>query len=214
MRPNFTLSPGLRYENQNNIDSNFNFAPRIAFAWSPVFGRRKHRPNQRQRRRSQQHRTLLHCACSLHLLLLLRLLLLLVHPRPSSEAAWESSTTASRKTSRYRQLDSMEPISNSFWSPTHCAGSVSSSCLRSTCWTLLHNHKSVALFRTISLRRAPCASCSPSNVNSQERQTLIHLHALSYEPHPARGQYQRAARRNIYSRPAKQRRAAARRRRR
>lgn len=38
LRPNFTLSPGLRYENQTNIDSNYNFAPRIAFAWSPVFG--------------------------------------------------------------------------------------------------------------------------------------------------------------------------------
>ena len=38
IRPNFTLSPGFRYENQTNIDSNFNFAPRIAFAWSPVFG--------------------------------------------------------------------------------------------------------------------------------------------------------------------------------
>lgn len=38
VRPNLTLSPGLRYENQNNIDSNYNFAPRIAFAWSPIFG--------------------------------------------------------------------------------------------------------------------------------------------------------------------------------
>jgi hypothetical protein len=35
MRPNFTLSLGLRYENQKNIDSNFNFAPRLGFAWSP-----------------------------------------------------------------------------------------------------------------------------------------------------------------------------------
>ncbi|HET9526277.1 MAG TPA: TonB-dependent receptor [Pyrinomonadaceae bacterium] len=41
IRPNFTLSPGLRYENQNNIDSDSDFAPRIAFAWSPVFGRKK-----------------------------------------------------------------------------------------------------------------------------------------------------------------------------
>ncbi|HYV11515.1 MAG TPA: TonB-dependent receptor [Pyrinomonadaceae bacterium] len=40
LRPNFTLSPGLRYENQNNIDSNYNFAPRIGFAWSPVFGKK------------------------------------------------------------------------------------------------------------------------------------------------------------------------------
>ena len=38
IRPNFTLSPGFRYESQTNIHNNFNFAPRIAFAWSPVFG--------------------------------------------------------------------------------------------------------------------------------------------------------------------------------
>jgi hypothetical protein len=35
IRPNFTLSYGLRYEKQDNISSKFNFAPRIAFAWSP-----------------------------------------------------------------------------------------------------------------------------------------------------------------------------------
>jgi hypothetical protein len=35
VRPNFTLSLGLRYENQNNIDSNLNIAPRVGFAWSP-----------------------------------------------------------------------------------------------------------------------------------------------------------------------------------
>jgi hypothetical protein len=34
-RPNLTLSLGLRYENQQNIDSNFNFAPRVGFAWQP-----------------------------------------------------------------------------------------------------------------------------------------------------------------------------------
>lgn len=34
LRPNFTLSMGLRYERQNNIRSNLDFAPRIAFAWS------------------------------------------------------------------------------------------------------------------------------------------------------------------------------------
>ena len=41
VRPNLTLSHGLRYENQSNIDSRYNFAPRIAFAWSPVFGSKK-----------------------------------------------------------------------------------------------------------------------------------------------------------------------------
>ena len=35
LRPNFTLSLGLRYENQENIASNFNFAPRVGFAWQP-----------------------------------------------------------------------------------------------------------------------------------------------------------------------------------
>lgn len=35
VRQNLTLSLGLRYENQTNIHSNFNFAPRLAFAWSP-----------------------------------------------------------------------------------------------------------------------------------------------------------------------------------
>src|SRR5437588_3275718 len=35
IRPNFMLSYGLRYENQTNIHSKFNFAPRLGFAWSP-----------------------------------------------------------------------------------------------------------------------------------------------------------------------------------
>ncbi|HSE22085.1 MAG TPA: TonB-dependent receptor [Pyrinomonadaceae bacterium] len=35
VRPNLTVNLGLRYENQSNIDSNFNFAPRVGFAWSP-----------------------------------------------------------------------------------------------------------------------------------------------------------------------------------
>ena len=35
LRPNFTLSLGLRYENQKNVDSNFNFGPRVGFAWQP-----------------------------------------------------------------------------------------------------------------------------------------------------------------------------------
>ena len=42
--PHLTLSPGLRYENQTNIDSNTNFAPRLGFAWSPVFGGKKMQP--------------------------------------------------------------------------------------------------------------------------------------------------------------------------
>ena len=35
VRPNFTLSYGVRYENQGNISSRFNIAPRLGFAWSP-----------------------------------------------------------------------------------------------------------------------------------------------------------------------------------
>jgi hypothetical protein len=35
MRPNFTLTMGLRYERQTNISSNLNFAPRLFFAWAP-----------------------------------------------------------------------------------------------------------------------------------------------------------------------------------
>jgi hypothetical protein len=35
VRPDLTLSLGLRYETQTNIKTGLNFAPRIAFAWSP-----------------------------------------------------------------------------------------------------------------------------------------------------------------------------------
>jgi len=35
LRPNLTVNAGLRYENQTNISSNLNFAPRVAFAWAP-----------------------------------------------------------------------------------------------------------------------------------------------------------------------------------
>jgi hypothetical protein len=34
LRPSFTVSLGLRYENQTNISNNTNFAPRIGFAWA------------------------------------------------------------------------------------------------------------------------------------------------------------------------------------
>ncbi|HEX8117230.1 MAG TPA: hypothetical protein VF521_08155, partial [Pyrinomonadaceae bacterium] len=36
VRPNLTLSAGLRYEAQNDVDNSFGFAPRVAFAWSPA----------------------------------------------------------------------------------------------------------------------------------------------------------------------------------
>lgn len=35
IRPNLTFSYGLRYENQTNLHSPLNFAPRLAVAWSP-----------------------------------------------------------------------------------------------------------------------------------------------------------------------------------
>jgi hypothetical protein len=38
LRPNFTLSLGLRYETQNNVHSWADFAPRVAFAWAPGAG--------------------------------------------------------------------------------------------------------------------------------------------------------------------------------
>ncbi|MEJ7616735.1 MAG: TonB-dependent receptor [Pyrinomonadaceae bacterium] len=46
IRENLSISPGLRYENQTNINSDLNFAPRIGFAWSPSFslGRRPAKP--------------------------------------------------------------------------------------------------------------------------------------------------------------------------
>jgi hypothetical protein len=38
VNPGLTLSGGLRYEYQNNVSDNFNFAPRLAFAYSPGAG--------------------------------------------------------------------------------------------------------------------------------------------------------------------------------
>lgn len=38
INPELTLSFGLRYENQTNISSNFNFAPRFGFAYAPGAG--------------------------------------------------------------------------------------------------------------------------------------------------------------------------------
>ena len=37
LRKNLTISPGLRYENQNNIDSNLNPAPRIVCVVTDVW---------------------------------------------------------------------------------------------------------------------------------------------------------------------------------
>ena len=44
VRPNFTLSYGIRYENQTNVNSKFNFAPRLGFAWSPGGGANSTKP--------------------------------------------------------------------------------------------------------------------------------------------------------------------------
>src|SRR5439155_9631176 len=41
-RSNLMLSFGLRYENQDNISSNMNFAPRFGFAWQPGPSNRQH----------------------------------------------------------------------------------------------------------------------------------------------------------------------------
>lgn len=35
IRPNLTFTMGMRYERQTNISSNYNFAPRMFFAWAP-----------------------------------------------------------------------------------------------------------------------------------------------------------------------------------
>jgi hypothetical protein len=35
IRPNLTFTAGFRYERQTNISSNYNFAPRLFFAWAP-----------------------------------------------------------------------------------------------------------------------------------------------------------------------------------
>ncbi len=45
VRPNLTLSYGLRYENQTNISSPWNIAPRAAFAWSPGAANSTRPPN-------------------------------------------------------------------------------------------------------------------------------------------------------------------------
>jgi hypothetical protein len=44
VRPNITLSYGLRYENQTNTHSPLNFAPRLAVAWSPGAANSAHPP--------------------------------------------------------------------------------------------------------------------------------------------------------------------------
>lgn len=44
VRPNLTLSAGLRYEVQTNIDSPFNFAPRVGIAWAIGGGANNQQP--------------------------------------------------------------------------------------------------------------------------------------------------------------------------
>ncbi len=44
VRPNFTLSLGLRWESQNNINDKNDWAPRVGFAWSPKGSGRNSRP--------------------------------------------------------------------------------------------------------------------------------------------------------------------------
>lgn len=44
VRPNFTLSAGLRYETQNHIHDRVNFGPRLGFVWAP--GARSGRPGK------------------------------------------------------------------------------------------------------------------------------------------------------------------------
>jgi len=41
LRPNFTLSMGIRYEAQTNINDKNDWAPRLSFAWAPPIGRNK-----------------------------------------------------------------------------------------------------------------------------------------------------------------------------
>ena len=45
VRPNLTFSFGIRYENQTNISSLLNFAPRLAVAWSPGAANSTRPPN-------------------------------------------------------------------------------------------------------------------------------------------------------------------------
>ena len=45
VRPNLTFSFGIRYENQSNISSLLNFAPRVAMAWSPGAANSTRPPN-------------------------------------------------------------------------------------------------------------------------------------------------------------------------
>ena len=42
LRQNLSVNLGLRYENQDNISSNLNFAPRVGFAWAPGPTSRQH----------------------------------------------------------------------------------------------------------------------------------------------------------------------------
>ena len=41
MKPNLTLSYGVRYEGQNRISDHADFAPRLAVSWAPAGGKGK-----------------------------------------------------------------------------------------------------------------------------------------------------------------------------
>src|SRR5918911_4676627 len=45
VRPNLTVSLGLRFETQTNVHSDLDFAPRVAFAWSPGGGGKQGQQN-------------------------------------------------------------------------------------------------------------------------------------------------------------------------
>ena len=171
MRPNFTLSPGFRYENQNNIDSNFNFAPRIAFAWSPVFGHKKTATPANSQNTGNRYDCNYSCcgSCS--------------RARSFSCRRRSRSCRSTQNCLSRRPWDLLQPrlrrrhaASDAFqWNESTAVsrhesggvGSVSRSAADRRCLMLLLNHKYVAWSRTILKPGAPCASCSLLSVHSR-----------------------------------------------